>query len=231
MRARQRHLNAGAAGATTVYDARFVYGVADGNGISTWSDRTNNNDATQGTATYQPTFQEAELGGNPVVRFDGSNDRMEHGLTLDDCLVLWVGNTTNNGVEQRVFGSGVGAGATAYTFIGNRSNIVQFASNNFASASFNSHTSGIVSWSINGTNVTFARNGGSSSTSSFAKYTGTTASQSYASLGSGGATPTARSQFLNGDIGCVVVFAETVSDPMRRRLERGAGFVWKISCN
>ena len=77
MRARHRHLNPGNAGASGAYDARFGFSVADGTAISTWEDRTsNNNDASQTTAANQPTYETNELNGQPAIKFDGSNDRM-----------------------------------------------------------------------------------------------------------------------------------------------------------
>jgi hypothetical protein len=77
MRARHRHLNPGNAGASAAYDSRFGFSVADGTAISTWEDRTsNNNDASQATAANQPTYETNEVNGQPAIKFDGSNDRM-----------------------------------------------------------------------------------------------------------------------------------------------------------
>ncbi len=68
MRARQRHLNPRAAGATVVFDARYITGLSDGNNVSSWADRSGNaNDAT--TASNYPTYETDGQGGNPVVRF------------------------------------------------------------------------------------------------------------------------------------------------------------------
>jgi hypothetical protein len=77
MRARQRHLNPGNAGASGAYDARFGFSVSSGTAISTWEDRTvNNNDASQATSANQPTYQTNQLNGQPAISFDGVNDRM-----------------------------------------------------------------------------------------------------------------------------------------------------------
>jgi hypothetical protein len=68
MRARQRHLNPRAAGATVVFDARYITGLSDGTNVSSWADRSGNaNNAT--TASNFPTYETNEQGGNPVVRF------------------------------------------------------------------------------------------------------------------------------------------------------------------
>lgn len=68
MRARQRHLNPKAAGATVVFDSRYITGLSDGSNVSSWSDRSGNSkNAT--TASNYPTYETDGQGGNPVVRF------------------------------------------------------------------------------------------------------------------------------------------------------------------
>jgi hypothetical protein len=68
MRARQRHLNPRSAGATVVFDARYITGLSDGGNVSSWSDRSGNaNNAT--TGSNYPTYETNEQAGNPVVRF------------------------------------------------------------------------------------------------------------------------------------------------------------------
>lgn len=77
MRKRHRHLNPGNAGASGAYDARFGFSVSSGTAISTWEDRTvNNNDASQATSANQPTYQTNQLNGQPAISFDGVDDRM-----------------------------------------------------------------------------------------------------------------------------------------------------------
>jgi hypothetical protein len=78
MRARQRHFNARDAGATCVYDARFISGISDGGALTTWSNRTGTNDASQSAATQKPVYKTNQLNGNPVVEFNASEtDRMQ----------------------------------------------------------------------------------------------------------------------------------------------------------
>ncbi|MCO5192140.1 MAG: C25 family cysteine peptidase [Anaerolineae bacterium] len=51
--------------------------TTDGASVSNWADQSGNSyDAVQATAANQPTYQENELNGNPMVRFDGSDDRL-----------------------------------------------------------------------------------------------------------------------------------------------------------
>jgi hypothetical protein len=74
MRARQRHFNARDCDAALCLDARFITGLSDGSAVSTWSDRSRNAaDATQ-TGANRPEYKEAIQGGQPVVRFDGTDD-------------------------------------------------------------------------------------------------------------------------------------------------------------
>ena len=77
MRARQRHLNPRAAGATLVLDARLITGLSDGTGVQTWSDVSGGgNDATQATSGLRPLYKTAVQGGQPGLLFDGTNDSM-----------------------------------------------------------------------------------------------------------------------------------------------------------
>jgi hypothetical protein len=55
--------------------ADTIAGVADGGALTTWSDESGQgNDFTQATADKKPLYKAGIIGGQPVVRFDGSND-------------------------------------------------------------------------------------------------------------------------------------------------------------
>ncbi len=84
MRARQRHLKPKSFAATAAWDSRYISGLSDGNAVSTWSDLSGNGkDLTQTTGANQPLYKTGILGGNPVVRFDGSNDNMSQPANND----------------------------------------------------------------------------------------------------------------------------------------------------
>jgi len=52
-------------------------GLADGDSVSSWTDLSNKNrHATQATAAKKPVFKTNIQNGNPVVRFDGTDDWM-----------------------------------------------------------------------------------------------------------------------------------------------------------
>ena len=91
MRARHRHFNARDAGAVFVVDSRYITGLSDGNAVTTWSDRSrNSNDATQATAANQPTYHTAEQGGQPLVKFDGSDDSMATAAVVTTVTDNWT---------------------------------------------------------------------------------------------------------------------------------------------
>lgn len=70
--------------------------LTDGDPIATWVDVSgNNNDATQGNALYQPTFQTNEINGFPVVRFDGTNDFTDDALTYNAKTIFIVFRTSS----------------------------------------------------------------------------------------------------------------------------------------
>ncbi len=48
------------------------------NSVSSWADQSGNgNDATEATATEQPFYVSDDLNGNPMILFDGINDRLD----------------------------------------------------------------------------------------------------------------------------------------------------------
>jgi hypothetical protein len=67
------------AATTSGLRARFaadaIVGLSDGDPVATWEDSSaQNNDATE--ATNRPTYQTNEINGLPVVRFDGTDDKL-----------------------------------------------------------------------------------------------------------------------------------------------------------
>ena len=54
----------------------------DGDVVGSWTDLTGNADhVSQGTTANKPTWQDAELNGQPVIRFDGSDDYLQGAFT------------------------------------------------------------------------------------------------------------------------------------------------------
>jgi hypothetical protein len=92
---RVRHLNPGNAGAVLALDSRFIVGLSNGSLVSSWSDRSGlGNNASQATSSARPTFQTNRQGGQPGVRFDGSNvlnfsTAIISGSTPGSCLYVF----------------------------------------------------------------------------------------------------------------------------------------------
>jgi hypothetical protein len=74
MRARHRHFNARDCEAALCLDARFISGLSDADPVSTWSDRSRNAANATQTGAERPEYKTAIQGGQPVVRFDGTDD-------------------------------------------------------------------------------------------------------------------------------------------------------------
>jgi len=235
MRARQRHLNPAAAGATAVFDARFGLTMADGAAVDTWSNRTGTNNATQSTSTLRPIYR--ATGGNantPAVEFDGTDDRLTHaiGLTVAPNLVMAVAKRTGganpsciaafmppstanfNSIYARwVTGDnwGFAPGESGQSIL----NAYKICS--AVPASTNTASSSTTMWT-NGTNettVTGTRYGGDA--------------QDRRALGNqANATVDAP---LVGSISQVIAIPADISAALRRRLEKAAGYSFKIACS
>jgi len=83
--------------APTAWYAARKESYSDTDSVPTFNDQSGNgNDATQGSATLQPTFDVDGLGGRPALVFDGSDYLQSAGWTnaLPN-TVLVVGNITN----------------------------------------------------------------------------------------------------------------------------------------
>jgi hypothetical protein len=62
----------------------------NGSTVSAWADQSGNwNDATQATASYQPTFVANALNGKPVLRFEGSNDFL-NGILIESSTKIAI---------------------------------------------------------------------------------------------------------------------------------------------
>jgi hypothetical protein len=122
MRARQRHLTGRAAGAQFYFDSRRISGLSNGDAVSQWDDLSSaSNNATQGTAANQPAYRTNIKGGQPMVDFDGSNDRLVTGTTTygsgatliataksdttgNNGVIVYIGNLTSYTPNYNTFG-------------------------------------------------------------------------------------------------------------------------------
>lgn len=95
-------------------DASQITGLTDGDTVATWSDESGeSNDATQSTSSYQPTYQTNELNGEPIVRFDGTDDYLDLGTqinNLSNYTVFIVHKMISTSGDQVLLGSTDSAG-------------------------------------------------------------------------------------------------------------------------
>jgi len=234
MRARQRHLNPTAAGATAAFDARFGLTMADGAAVDTWSNRTGTNNATQASSTLRPIYR--ATGGNantPAVEFDGSNDRLIHtvGITVAPNLIMAVAKRTGGGNPSAIasfdppntanFNIIYSRWVTGdnWAFVpgaSGQSILNEYKICSAVPANTNTASSSTTMWTngANETTVTGSRYGGDASDR----------------RALGAEDNTGGSAFL-GSMSQVVAIPATLSAALRRRLEKAAGYSFKIACS
>lgn len=104
MRGRHRHFNAKYAGASNVYDSRFISGLYDTDAVEIWPNRTGSDDAAQSDAESHPLFRTKQLNGNPVVEFDGVDDHLAFAKKSgSQAWVLLIVKRTSTNTYQNVF--------------------------------------------------------------------------------------------------------------------------------
>ena len=252
MRARHRHFNPKAAGAAVVLDSRYISGLSNGNEVSTWPDRSGNSrDVTQATSANRPTYQNAVQGGQPVVRFDGSNDRLASAsfATASSASAVMVAKSdgwragsnyrpiaghgydaVSNSTEGILLGAGAGGTFADWT---------QYDYLNFGNGFTSGRApraigpaSGGTDWrilsSILGPNTARMDANGTRATTRV-ETTGNCGSVTkpfYVAVG----LPT-NNEFWDGDIASISYFQSELATPLKRRLEHAAAFSFKISCN
>jgi hypothetical protein len=248
MRARQRHFNARDAGADLVLDARFI-DQADNTAVSAWPDRSANNHTIQQTTSgSRPTFKLAQMNGNPVVQFDGSDDFLNGGDILD----LGTNSLTMLAVVKRTSGNNGGlcgksrfaAGGGRYALLRDNNSMLGIydaagstgTAPVVASTSDTSTANRISLLQITRSTNVVIRFDGSQQAS-----TNITASDTFnhnttneffvgAYQSTTGTTPPQANYYWNGNIAQVVVlFASNTS--LRKRLEHAAAYSFKIACN
>jgi len=106
----------GITGLTLWLDAVQITGAVNGGALAQWDDASGGGrHVTQATAANQPTYQTSVRNGLPVVRFDGTNDRLARvGMTGIDAarqLVAVVAASTNSGGERHMFNARQTSGA------------------------------------------------------------------------------------------------------------------------
>lgn len=240
MRARHRHFNPKDAGAKLVLDARYI-AQSNNTAVGTWSDRSGNGlDATQSSSGRMPTFQTAQFGGQPVVRFDGSDDFLSNSsplLTTSNftTLVVIKGSGQDN---KLVFGQRTGiVGNTGRTQFCCTSQTTPFQKGRLF---FNNGTSYhvISTTDVFDNNPTLFCSESDGSGNSHVRIKngakeGTLTGQSWTPENANytvGALDVAATAF-SGDVGAIILFPQICSDSMRSRAHHSTAFSFKIACS
>jgi hypothetical protein len=225
MRARHRHFNPAHAGATAVFDSRFLSGFSDGSSVDTWVSRSGSNDISQATAANRPTYETNEINGNPSVYWDGgTNDELTFATSpsYSSATVICVyknDDATNGSV---IFARN--NNANSYIYI--TTNSCQFQS---AISSTRTHNLGNVFLIASGTsnlsqNITAYTNGIAATTASSASVTNFQVT-GIGRYGAGSAFNT------EGHLGLAVLANYSMENSIRKRCEHAAAYSFKISCN
>ena len=233
MRARHRHFNPKAAGATAAFDARYGIAVSDDSGVDTWTNRVGSNDATQTTAANQPTYK--ATGGNlssPAVQFDGNNDRLIHSvsITVAPNLIMAVATRTG-GNDFSAIAAFMPPNTANFNIIYARWNNA-----NWGAAPSDSGQSILNTWRIcsakpastatTNSSTTMWTNGANETTVTGNRYAGDGLDRRRIGIDTeSGGTP-----FL-GSLSQAIAIPADVGNPLRKRLEHSAAYSFKIACN
>jgi len=208
---------------------------ADGSSVSSWTDSSGNgNNASQATSARQPTLQTNELGGLPVVRFDGTNDIVSDGdiSALDvgtgDIWVAALFKCTDQSNVDFIFEKGTTQFAVVGTKAGNlqlrlggTSNIPSQSDGNWSRTEFVLATGSRVSSTCTG----FVN--GSPMTTTNTTNTGSISNSDVFDIGASavGGNP------MQGDIAEILVGGATLSTENREKIEGYLAWKYGLQAN
>jgi hypothetical protein len=145
-------------------EASAITGLADNAPLTTWPDSSGNGrDATQSTAGNKPLYKTAILSGQPVVRFDATDDRMAtasiaHGVGAGDFTWVVVARVTNAAANYSPIMAN-GSFAPALYFHDNRINLYWAADHSWTNTVTADNTWYTILVSRSGTDVSLRLNG------------------------------------------------------------------------
>ena len=195
------------------YDAGQITGLSDGDPVSQWDDESANADhAVQTTGASQPIYKTGIINGHPVVRFDGSNDRMRLSKILDTSgavghiFVVVKGNGKAGILSTR---SGTTTGWSLR--FNSTTDLLYYHSDETPNISYSiADQFNIIEVRRNGLDVQIGANGTLGATSTISGYTASAASNTFIGYESSGS-----SEYLNGDIAENVIYASLLSSADR----------------
>lgn len=241
MRARQRHINLKAFGPQQSYDARFE-SYSNSSAINVWKNRVSpgTGDATQTTENLKPTFSLRAINGSAAINFSGSNylnmpvassSDIEIYVLGNHSLKAWSGNYLTSlqaYIDQNHSTTGGFVLQTRPDLSSTRMNF-NFQPPNLVNAiNVIATTNNLFTASRIRGGDTFTWTNGDSKTI----VTGTQnwvarANQIIGAWYNSGSI----ARYLTGNIGFIALFNKLNSDAVRRRIERGIAFSFKIPCS
>lgn len=97
------------------YDASQITGLSDGEAVAQWNDVSGNgNHLTQGTAGFRPIYKVSIVNGLPVVRFDGTDDKLTRSTLVAATtqvtayFFVWKVDTTGGNQQRFIDYDGTG---------------------------------------------------------------------------------------------------------------------------
>ena len=241
MRARHRHFNPRDAGANLVYDSRRISGLSNNDPVSTWNDISKNAYDATGTSTARPLYITQVQGGNPALRFDGSNDQLS--IPSGPSLSTTAGFNVQVVIKQTAFN-------TQYP------NILDFKTNETNNWTFAFSNQSPYQWILMGSAGNFARlrwnttantntnilnvryNGSGSSTAAnwnliFNGLSQTLTSASSFAPNSSDASIGAEqnNSWNNADYYHISLINAEAHESLRKRLNHAAAYSFKIACS
>lgn len=227
MRARQRHLKPKSISAFIALDSRYI-NQSNNTAVSSWADISgNSNNADNSISTSQPVFRTSILGGNGVVRFDGSNDFLESPTITKTqpytVFVISYPKLYKGGGYNSFFEDTSNACIPIISPDGGVSKHTAFAGVALYGPASSLNTWFLGSYIFNGTSSSIAINGGTKTIGN----AGSTNINGKFQLGRTSSLLT----YYNNDTAFAMVCESSFSDSLRKRCERSAAYSFKLVCS
>ena len=245
MHRRARHLNSRDAGAILVLDSRRIYGLSDGSSVSQWNDASRSGaNATQSTSTIRPIYKVSIQGGQPVVRFNVTNNYLASTVTSAFGFIFCVANISSN--TQEYAGLLTARTSPNSTLVTASSSNVVLTTMNGTAPNPSQKITGVTGGSPSVSSV--YDKGVSGSTTNFEDFlNGLTITNPFvlsvtSTLGLSGTNnftigrdtyqgAQAPRALASGDIMVISLLPQSISSSLRKRIEHSSSFSFKIACS
>lgn len=248
MHRRNRHINAGSANAQSVLDSRYLSGLSNGSGVSTWTNRNTNvvNSPTQATANNQPLYTTNVQGGNPALLFNNAASTAGRYLTFSTTPISGATEASAIYAFRRTGIDGSTPGAILTNFGNAFFEDHEPWGDNYFYTSFASTvrkafllTTDVPS---NADKIAYLESSTNNwrmfvnSTSLYTTATNTVGIGTVARIGGGGGCRPnggcgGTTYFWTGYMYSIMIFKTVLSDALRKRFERSIGYSFKIQTN